>query len=68
MLSPSASSGVGEILDRLGALLAGAGLTLFRWPPQTERYVLGPASVVGPDGAEYDEAGYELLPRRSTLH
>ena len=58
MLSPSASRGAGEILDRLGGLLSGAGLTLFRWPPQTERYVLGPAP----------EAERENPPRRPTLH
>jgi hypothetical protein len=59
MLSPSASRGAGEILDRLGVLLASAGLTLFRWPPQTERYVLGPA---------HETADYENPPRRPTLH
>jgi len=58
MLSPTASSGAAEILDRLGALLGSAGLTLFRWPPQTERYVLGPAP----------EAERENPPRRPTLH
>ena len=58
MLSPSASRGAGEILDRLGGLLAGAGLTLFRWPPRTERYVLGPVPR--------DER--EPPPRRPTLH
>lgn len=58
MLSPTASNGAGEILDRLGALLADSGLVLFRWPPQTERYVLGPAA----------EAERQRLPRRLTLH
>jgi hypothetical protein len=58
MLSPGASRGAGEILDRLGRLLAGAGLILFRWPPQTERYVLGPAP----------EAQHDTPPRRPTLH
>jgi hypothetical protein len=57
MLSPGASRGAGEILDRLGGLLASAGLTLFRWPPQTERYVLGPA-----------EGGDVPRPPRPTLH
>ena len=63
MLSPSASSGVGEILDRLGGLLASAGMILFRWPPRTERYVLGPAPQ-----ARYDEPEHEPPPRRPTLH
>ncbi|MGD9615532.1 MAG: hypothetical protein AB7H90_09025 [Alphaproteobacteria bacterium] len=58
MLSPTASNGAGEILDRLGALLADAGLTLFRWPPRTERYVLGPAP----------KAGHEATSSRPTLH
>jgi hypothetical protein len=44
MLSPSASAGAGKILDRLGVLLADAGLSLFRWPLQTERYVFGPTA------------------------
>ena len=58
MLAPDASNGAAEILDRLGALLADAGLTLFRWPPRTERYVLGPAR----EGAD------DAAPRRPTLH
>jgi hypothetical protein len=58
MLSARASSGAAEILDRFGVLLAGAGLKLFRWPPRTERYVLGPA--------RRDE--HEPAPRRPTLH
>jgi hypothetical protein len=58
MLSPTASSGAAEILDRLGALLADAGLSLYRWPPKSERYVLGPAS----------EAEDAPLRRPPTLH
>jgi hypothetical protein len=58
MLSPDASNGAGEILDRLGAVLAGTGLTLFRPPPRTERYVLGPAA----------DAGSAARPHRPTLH
>lgn len=58
MLLPSASNGVAEILDRLGALLADAGLKLFRWPPQTERFVLGPGR----------ESEQRTAPRRPTLH
>jgi hypothetical protein len=42
ILSPTASSGAGEILDRLGLLLAGAGLRPLGWAPQTERYVRAP--------------------------
>lgn len=59
ILSPTASGGAGEILDRLGVLLAGAGLRLYRWPPETERYVFGPAE----DGSEPAPP-----PRRPTLH
>jgi hypothetical protein len=57
ILSPGASRGAGEILDRLGRMLAGAGLRLLRPPPRTERYVLGPA-----------EAGDMSMPLRPTLH
>ena len=63
MLSPGASRGAGEILERLGALLADAGLTLFRWQPRTERYVLGPAPR-----SEYDRDEHEPPTRRPTLH
>jgi hypothetical protein len=66
ILSPGASNGAAEILDRLGALLADAGMQLFRWPPQTERYVLGPASE------DEGEPRRPTLPRpplpRPTLH
>jgi hypothetical protein len=48
IISPAASDGAAEILDRLGALLADAGLALSQWPPRTERYVLGPASDTNP--------------------
>ena len=58
MLSPDASNGAAEILDRLGALLADAGLTLLRWRPRTERYVLGPAR----------ERENEVALRRPTRH
>jgi hypothetical protein len=58
MLSPTASSGAAEILDRLGALLADAGLSLYRWPPKSERYVLSPAP----------EAEHGPLRRPPTLH
>jgi hypothetical protein len=42
MLSPKASADAGQILDRLGAIFAVAGLKLFGCPAETERYVLGP--------------------------
>ncbi|MEJ0070098.1 MAG: hypothetical protein WDO24_16795 [Pseudomonadota bacterium] len=42
MLAPAASRDAGEILDRLGAALATAGLRLSRWPAGTQRFAYGP--------------------------